>query len=155
VGGEINNVVMFGYSNKAHDGFLGNAVIGEWCNIGAGSDASNLKNNYGEVAQWDYVSQSYQNTGLQFCGLMLGDHTKCSIGSMFNTGTVIGVGCNLFGSDFHKTFVPSFSMGNRNKGYVRYPLEKLLESEQAMFSRRGMKMREAHSKMLTHLFNEI
>ena len=149
VGGELNNVVMFGYSNKAHDGYLGNAVIGAWCNIGAGSDASNLKNNYGEVAQWDYATKTYENTGLQFCGLMMGDHSKCSIGSMFNTGTVIGVGCNLFGSDFHKTFIPSFSFGNRNKGYIPYPIEKVLESEQAMFARRGLEMNEAYRKMLT------
>jgi len=149
VGGEINNVVMFGYSNKAHDGYLGNAVIGEWCNIGAGSDASNLKNNYDEVAQWNYASQSYENTGLQFCGLMLGDHTKCSIGSMFNTGTVVGVCCNLFGADFHRSFIPSFSTGNRNKGYSKYPIEKALESEQAMFLRRGIEMSEDYKKMLT------
>jgi UDP-N-acetylglucosamine diphosphorylase/glucosamine-1-phosphate N-acetyltransferase len=153
VGGEINNVVMFGFSNKAHDGYLGNAVIGEWCNIGAGSDTSNLKNNYDEVAQWNYASQSYQNTGLQFCGLMLGDHSKCSIGSMFNTGTVVGVCCNLFGADFHRTFIPSFSMGNRNKGYSKYPIEKVLESERAMFLRRGMEMSEEYRKMLVHLSN--
>jgi len=151
VGGEINNVVMFGYSNKAHDGYLGNAVIGEWCNIGAGSDASNLKNNYDEVAQWNYASQSYENTGLQFCGLMLGDHTKCSIGSMFNTGTVVGVCCNLFGADFHRSFIPSFSTGNRNKGYSKYPIEKALESEQAMFLRRGIEMSEDYEKMLTFI----
>jgi len=148
VGGEINNVVMFGYSNKAHDGYLGNAVIGEWCNIGAGTDASNLKNNYGEVAQWNYASKSYENTGLQFCGLMLGDHSKCSIGSMFNTGTVVGVCCNLFGADFHRSFIPSFSTGNRNKGYSKYPIEKVLESERAMFLRRGIEMSEDYEKML-------
>jgi UDP-N-acetylglucosamine diphosphorylase/glucosamine-1-phosphate N-acetyltransferase len=155
VGGELNNVVMFGYSNKAHDGYLGNAVIGEWCNIGAGSDASNLKNNYDEVAQWNYASQSYENTGLQFCGLMLGDHSKCSIGSMFNTGTVVGVCCNLFGADFHRTFIPSFSMGNRNKGYSKYPLEKVLESERAMFLRREIEMSEEYSKMLEQLKKTI
>jgi UDP-N-acetylglucosamine diphosphorylase/glucosamine-1-phosphate N-acetyltransferase len=151
VGGELNNVVMFGYSNKAHDGFLCNAVIGEWCNIGAGSDASNLKNNYEEVAQWNYASQTYENTGLQFCGLMLGDHSKCSIGSMFNTGTVVGVCCNLFGADFHRTFIPSFSIGNRNKGYSKNPIEKVLESERAMFLRREIEMSEEYSKMLEYL----
>jgi len=155
VGGETNNVVMFGYSNKAHDGFLGNAVIGEWCNIGAGSDASNLKNNYGEVAQWNYATQDYQNTGLQFCGLMMGDHSKCGIGSMFNTGTVIGVGCNLFGSDFHRSFIPSFSMGNRTKGYIHNAIEKVLESERVMFLRRGIEMGEEYSTMLTHLCSSI
>ena len=153
VGGEINNVVMFGYSNKAHDGFLGNAVIGAWCNIGAGSDASNLKNNYGEVAQWSYAANSYENTGLQFCGLMMGDHSKCGIGSMFNTGTVVGVGCNLFGADFHRSFIPSFSMGNRTKGYIQNPIDKLLESERAMFLRRSMKMCEVYENMLAFLNN--
>jgi len=151
VGGEIQNVVMFGYSNKGHDGYLGNAVIGAWCNIGAGSDASNLKNNYGEVVQWNYASRSYENTGLQFCGLMMGDHSKCGIGSMFNTGTVIGIGCNLFGSDFHRSFVPSFSTGNRNKGYTSYSIEKVLESEQAMFLRRGIEMGDIYGKMLAYL----
>jgi UDP-N-acetylglucosamine diphosphorylase/glucosamine-1-phosphate N-acetyltransferase len=151
VGGELNNVVMFGYSNKAHEGFLGNAVIGEWCNIGAGSNASNLKNNYDEVAQWNYASQSYENTHLQFCGLMMGDHSKCSIGSMFNTGTVLGVCCNLFDSGFHRSFVPSFSMGNRAKGYAQYPFEKVFESEQAVFLRRGIQMSEAYCRMLEYL----
>jgi UDP-N-acetylglucosamine diphosphorylase/glucosamine-1-phosphate N-acetyltransferase len=154
VGGELNNVVMFGYSNKAHDGFLGNAVIGEWCNIGAGSDASNLKNNYGKVAQWNYATQSYENTGLQFCGLMLGDHSKCGIGSMFNTGTVVGIGCNLFGSDFHRSFIPSFSMGNRTKGYLQNTIEKVLESERAMFLRRGIEMNEVYEKMLIKVYSE-
>ncbi|MCL2168024.1 MAG: glucose-1-phosphate thymidylyltransferase [Lentimicrobiaceae bacterium] len=154
VSGELNNVVIFGYSNKAHDGFLGNAVIGEWCNIGAGTNASNLKNNYGEIAQWNYATQKYENTGLQFCGLMMGDHSKCSIGSMFNTGTVIGVACNLYGSDFHRSFVPSFSMGNRNKGYTKNSIEKVLESEHEMFLRRGMEMSETYSKMLEYLWNK-
>jgi len=153
VGGEINNVVIFGYSNKAHDGYLGNAVVGEWCNMGAGTDASNLKNNYDEVAQWNYVSKSYENTGLQFCGLMMGDHSKCSIGSMFNTGTVVGVCCNLFGADFHRSFIPSFSTGNRNKGYSKYPIEKVLESERAMFLRRGIEMSEEYEKMLDFISN--
>ncbi|MDR0207369.1 MAG: glucose-1-phosphate thymidylyltransferase [Bacteroidales bacterium] len=151
VGGELNNVVMFGYSNKAHEGFLGNAVIGEWCNIGAGTDASNMKNNYGEVAQWNYATKAYENTGLQFCGLMMGDHSKCSIGTMFNTGTVVGMGCNLFGSDFHRTFIPSFSMGNRSKGYTQNSIENVLESERAMMQRRGITMSAAYENMLVHL----
>ncbi|MDR2972637.1 MAG: glucose-1-phosphate thymidylyltransferase [Bacteroidales bacterium] len=151
VGGEINNVVMFGYSNKAHDGYLGNAVIGEWCNIGAGSDASNLKNNYETIAQWNYNSNTYEDTGLQFCGLMMGDHSKCSIGSMFNSGTVVGVGCNLFGSDFHRSFIPSFSIGNRTKGYTLNRIDKVLETEKAMFLRRGMVMSEYYSKMISLL----
>jgi len=153
VGGELNNVVMFGYSNKGHDGFLGNAVIGEWCNIGAGSDASNLKNNYGEVAQWNYASQSYENTGVQFCGLMMGDHSKCSIGSMFNTGTVVGICCNVYGSEFHRSFIPSFSMGSRAKGYIQNSIEKVLESERAMFLRRDIEMSQSYINILKHLCN--
>ena len=154
VGGELNNVVMFGYSNKAHDGFLGNAVIGEWCNMGAGSNASNLKNNYEKVAQWNYATQKYEDTGLQFCGLIMGDHSKCSIGSMFNTGAVIGVGCNLFGADFHRSFIPSFSTGNRRKGYSQYAIEEVLTSERAMFLRRGLEMSEIYEKMLLQLTQE-
>jgi carbonic anhydrase/acetyltransferase-like protein (isoleucine patch superfamily) len=100
VGGEICNVVMFGYSNKAHDGYLGNAVIGTWCNIGAGTAASNLKNDYSEVKQWNYATQNYQKTGLQFCGLMMGDHSKCGINVSFNTGTVLGICCNIYDSNF-------------------------------------------------------
>jgi hypothetical protein len=110
-----------------------------------------LKNNYEEVAQWDYESKTYKKTGLQFCGLMMGDHSKCSIGSMFNTGTVVGVGCNLFGADFHRSFIPSFSMGNRAKGYIQNPIEKVLESERAMFLRRDIEMPKNYSKMLTYL----
>jgi UDP-N-acetylglucosamine diphosphorylase/glucosamine-1-phosphate N-acetyltransferase len=155
VGGELNNVVMFGYSNKAHDGFLGNAVIGEWCNIGAGTDASNMKNNYGEVVQWNYATKSYENTGLKFCGLMLGDHSKLGIGTMLNTGTVVGVGCNLYGSEFHRSFVPSFSMGSRAKGYTSNPIEKVLETEQAMFERRKLLLNKDYADILTFLSTQM
>ena len=106
VGGEVSNSVIFGYSNKGHEGFLGNSVIGEWCNMGDDTNTSNLKNNYSPVKLWDYTVGNYSNTGLQFCGLMLGDHSKCGINTMFNTGTVVGIGSNIFGSGFPRKFIP-------------------------------------------------
>ncbi len=109
VGGEVNNCVILGYSNKAHDGFLGNSVLGEWCNIGADTNNSNLKNNYSEVKLWDYNSGSFEKTGLKFCGLVMGDHSKCGINTMFNTGTVVGVSANIYGGNFPINFIPSFS----------------------------------------------
>src|SRR6185295_4716741 len=112
VGGEINGSVIFGYSNKGHDGYLGNSVIGEWCNLGAGTNNSNLKNNYGEVDLWSYPAEKFEPTGLQFCGLMMGDHSKCGINTMFNTGTVVGVFANIFGGEFPGKFIPSFSWGS-------------------------------------------
>lgn len=109
VGGEVNNAVLWGYSNKGHEGYLGNAVIGEWCNIGADSNNSNLKNNYAEVKLWDYTTQRFRKTGLQFCGLIMADHSKCAINTMFNTGTVVGVSANIFGAGFPRNFIPDFS----------------------------------------------
>src|ERR1044071_4485832 len=111
VGGEISNSVVFGYSNKAHDGFLGNSVIGEWCNLGADSNNSNLKNNYSKIKVWNYREETFINTGLQFCGLIMGDHSKCSINTMFNTGTVVGVGANVFDGGFPPKMVKSFAWG--------------------------------------------
>ena len=118
IGGEVSNSVLMGYSNKGHDGFLGNAVLGEWCNIGADSNNSNLKNNYEEVKLWSYETENFAKTGLQFCGLMMGDHSKCGINTMFNTGTVVGVSTNIFGSGFPRNFVPSFSWGGDRKSVV-------------------------------------
>ena len=115
VGGELNNVVMFGYSNKAHDGFLGNAVIGQWCNLGAGCVASNLKNDYTEIKLWNYPAHRFLRTGLQFCGLIMADHSKAGINTMFNTATVVGVGCNIHGSGFPRNFVASFQEGGRRR----------------------------------------
>ncbi len=126
VGGEVNNSVIFGFSNKGHDGFLGNSVLGEWCNIGADSNNSNLKNNYAEVRLWNYQTGGFAKTGLQFCGLMMGDHSKCGINTMFNTGTVVGVSSNIFGSGFPRNFVPSFSWGG-SKGFVTYKTNKAFE----------------------------
>ena len=119
VGGEINNVVLHSYSNKGHDGFLGNAVIGSWCNLGADTNNSNLKNHYAPVKLWSYPESRFIDTGLQFCGLIMGDHSKSGINTMFNTGTVMGVACNIFGSGFPRNFVPSFSWGG-NHGYKTF-----------------------------------
>ena len=135
VGGEINNAVIWGYSSKGHEGYLGNAVVGEWCNIGADSNNSNLKNNYEEVKLWDYTSQRFRKTGLQFCGLILADHSKCAINTMFNTGTVVGVSANIFGAGFPRNFVPDFSWGGA-QGYEVYSIKKMFETAEKVFARR-------------------
>ena len=150
-GGEINNVVIFGYSNKGHEGFLGNAVIGEWCNIGADSNNSNLKNNYAEVKLWDYTSRRFVNTGLQFCGLIMGDHTKCGINTMFNTGTVIGVGANIFGSGFPRNFIPSFSWGGPS-GFSSFRLSKFYEIAERVMERRHIALTDEDRKILSYIF---
>jgi UDP-N-acetylglucosamine diphosphorylase/glucosamine-1-phosphate N-acetyltransferase len=137
VGGEVNNSVIFGYSNKAHDGFLGNSVIGEWCNLGADTNNSNLKNNYGQVQIYNYAQKAYVNTGLQFCGLMMGDHSKSGINTMFNTGTVVGVSANIFGAGFPDKHIPSFSWGGA-EGLVDFKLEKAIELAQRVYERRKL-----------------
>lgn len=151
VGGEVNNVVFQGYSNKGHDGFLGNAVIGEWCNLGADTNASNLKNNYADVKIWDYNQSSFQSTGLQFCGLIMGDHSKTGINTMFNTGTVVGVNSNIFGSGFPRTYIPSFSWGG-TKGYITYKLDKALEVAEAVMARRKVILMDVDKTILEHVF---
>lgn len=153
VGGEVNNSVVFGYSNKGHDGFLGNSVLGEWCNIGADSNNSNLKNNYAEVRLWDYQSEGFAKTGLQFCGLMMGDHSKCGINTMFNTGTVVGVSANIFGSGFPRNFVPSFSWGG-SKGFVTYKTNKAFEVAKVVMARRKEEFTEKDEAILEHVFEE-
>ena len=135
VGGEVNNVVFQGYSNKGHDGFLGNAVLGEWCNIGADTNASNLKNTYDEVKVWNYTSNRFEKSGEQFCGLIMGDHSKCGINTMFNTGTVVGVGSNIFGSGFPRQFVPDFAWGGAS-GFVTHKLPQMEKTAQLMMQRR-------------------
>ncbi|MDF2430933.1 MAG: hypothetical protein JWP44_564 [Mucilaginibacter sp.] len=135
VGGEINNAVIWGYSSKGHEGYLGNAVLGEWCNIGADSNNSNLKNNYDEVKLWDYTTQRFRKTGLQFCGLIMADHSKCAINTMFNTGTVAGVSANIFGAGFPRNFIPDFSWGGP-QGYEVYSVKKMFETAQKVFARR-------------------
>ena len=153
VGGEVNNSVIFGYSNKGHDGFLGNSVLGEWCNLGADTNNSNLKNNYAEVRLWDYETEGFARTGLQFCGLMIGDHSKCGINTMFNTGTVVGVSANIFGSGFPRNFVPSFSWGG-SAGMTTYLTKKAFEVSKVVMSRRGIEFTETDAKILEHVFEE-
>jgi UDP-N-acetylglucosamine diphosphorylase/glucosamine-1-phosphate N-acetyltransferase len=137
IGGEVHNSVFLGYASKAHDGFLGNAVIGEWCNLGADTNNSNLKNNYAKVKLWNYSTERFVDTGLQFCGLIMGDHSKCGINTMFNTGTVIGVSANIFGSGFPRNFVPSFSWGGPG-GFMVYKPDKALETAEIAMSRRNI-----------------
>ncbi|MFL9830940.1 GlmU family protein [Flavobacterium sp. ST-87] len=153
IGGEINNSVLFNYSNKGHDGFLGNSVLGEWCNIGADSNNSNLKNNYDEVKLWSYETEGFAKTGLQFCGLMMGDHSKCGINTMFNTGTVIGVSSNIFGSGFPRNFVPSFSWGGA-AGFTTYVTKKAFETAKLAMGRRNIEFDEKEAAILEHVFEE-
>jgi UDP-N-acetylglucosamine diphosphorylase/glucosamine-1-phosphate N-acetyltransferase len=153
VGGELNNVVIQGFTNKAHDGFLGNSVIGEWCNLGADTNNSNLKNNYAEVRLWNYNTEGFAKTGLQFCGLIMGDHSKCGINTMFNTGTVVGVSANIFGSGFPRNFIPSYSWGGAS-GFTEYQTKKAFEVAAKVFERRGLKFDEKEEKILTHIFNQ-
>ncbi|MFZ4741531.1 MAG: GlmU family protein [Bacteroidales bacterium] len=152
VGGEINNVVILGYSNKAHDGFLGNSVIGEWCNLGADTNTSNLKNTYEDVKLWNYPLQTFVNTGLQFCGLIMGDHSKCGINTMFNTGTVVGVNANVFGSGFQRNFIPSFSWGGVS-GISTYDIKKAIIVAQRVYERRNLVFNETEKDILKNVFN--
>ena len=153
VGGEVTNSVLFGYSNKGHDGYLGNSVLGEWCNLGADTNNSNLKNNYAEVRLWNYNSENFAKTGLQFCGLMMGDHSKCGINTMFNTGTVVGVSANIFGSGFPRNFVPSFSWGGSN-GFTTYHTKKAFEVAKVVMARRHIEFTEQDATILDHIFEE-
>lgn len=151
VGGEINNAVIWGYSSKGHDGYLGNAVMGQWCNIGADSNNSNLKNNYAEVRLWDYGQQSFRKTGLQFCGLIMADHAKCAINTMFNTGTVAGVSANIFGSGFPRNFIPDFAWGGAH-GFEVYGLNKMLVTAKLVLERRNMDLNQTEVDILTEIF---
>lgn len=151
-GGELQNVVMFGYSNKSHDGYLGNAVIGEWCNIGAGVNASNLKNDYSKIRIWNYVQQRFMRTDLQFCGLIMGDHSKAGVNCMFNTATVIGVGVNVYGSGFPRVFVPSFSEGSASAGFSDVSLKKFYEIADRVMGRRGRSISETERKVYEHVY---
>lgn len=151
VGGEISNSVIFGYSNKGHEGFLGNSVLGEWCNLGADTNTSNLKNNYAPVKLWDYTKGGFANTGLQFCGLMMGDHSKCGINTMFNTGTVVGVGANVFGDGYPRNFIPSFSWGGA-AGFSTFTMPKFEETAKAVFGRRGKAWTEEEKEILERVF---
>ncbi len=151
VGGEVNNSVIFGYSNKAHDGFLGNSVIGEWCNLGADTNNSNLKNNYAEVKLWNYERERFALTGLTFCGLIMADHSKCGINTMFNTGTVVGVNANIFGAGFPRNFIPDFSWGGA-AGFTTYKTKDAIEVATLVFERRGMIFNQTEQDILSHVF---
>jgi UDP-N-acetylglucosamine diphosphorylase/glucosamine-1-phosphate N-acetyltransferase len=151
-GGELNNVVILGFTNKSHDGFLGNSVIGEWCNIGADTNSSNLKNNYADVKVWNYPAEKFIGTGLQFCGLIMGDHSKCGINTMFNTGTVVGVNCNIFGDGFPRTFIPDFSWGGP-QGFTVFEPEKAFVVAQKVMERRNIDLSETEKSILQEIFD--
>ncbi len=151
VGGEINNAMIWGYSSKGHEGYLGNSVLGQWCNIGADSNNSNLKNNYAEVRLWDYDKETFRKTGLQFCGLIMADHAKCAINTMFNTGTVAGVSANVFGAGFPRNFIPDFSWGGSH-GFDVYALDKMLETTEKVYERRDTVLDEIERGIITHIF---
>jgi UDP-N-acetylglucosamine diphosphorylase/glucosamine-1-phosphate N-acetyltransferase len=153
IGGEVSNSVIFGYSNKAHDGFLGNSVIGEWCNLGADSNTSNMKNNYENIKIWNYAKNGFKDTGLMFCGLMLGDHSKCGINMMFNTGTVVGVSASIFGDGYPRNFIPSFAWGGA-AGFTTYQLNKALDTASKAMARRNVNLTEDDRDILTTIYNE-
>jgi len=151
VGGEVGETVIFGYSNKGHDGYLGNAVLGEWCNLGADTNNSNLKNNYAEVKLWNYTKKRFMKTGLQFCGLIMGDHSKSGINTMFNTGTVVGVSANIFGSGFPRNFIPSFSWGGA-QGFKEYSIKQAFDTTKKVMARRGLDFDETEQAILQEIF---
>jgi UDP-N-acetylglucosamine diphosphorylase/glucosamine-1-phosphate N-acetyltransferase len=150
VGGEVKNAVIFGNSNKGHEGYLGNSVLGEWCNLGADTNNSNLKNNYSNVSLWSYPDKKPIDTGLQFCGLMMGDHAKCAINTMFNTGTVVGVAANVFGAGFPPTFIPDFTWGVTET----YRLDKALATATLVMERRNLPMNDTEKKILEAIFQQ-
>lgn len=152
VGGEVNNAVLLANSNKGHDGFLGNSVIGEWCNLGADTNNSNLKNNYLPVKLWSYVTEKFEDTGLQFCGLIMGDHSKCGINTMFNTGTVVGVFANIYGEGFPRNFIPSFAWGG-SSGFITHQTKKAIETAKIVMQRRGLEMEKQDQDILEYLFD--
>lgn len=151
VGGELSNVVIFGYSNKAHDGFIGNSVIAEWCNIGADTNASNLKNTYEEVRLWSIEKNTFVSTGQTFCGTIMADHSKCGINTMFNTGTVIGVSSNIYGHGYQRNFVPSFVWGGPS-GMKIFEPDKAIEVAERMQARRGIQMSDVDKRILLHIY---
>jgi UDP-N-acetylglucosamine diphosphorylase/glucosamine-1-phosphate N-acetyltransferase len=153
VGGEVTRSVIMGYSNKGHDGFLGDSVLGYWCNLGADTNNSNLKNNYAEVKLWDYESKRFKKTGLQFCGLIMGDHSKCGINTMFNTGTVVGICANIFGAGFPRNFVPDFAWGGAH-GFETYKPEKVFETAELVYKRRGLTLSDEEKAVLVEVFNQ-
>ena len=152
VGGEVGNSLVLGYSNKGHDGYMGNSILGEWCNLGADTNTSNLKNNYSNVRTWNYREEGYTDTGLTFCGLIMGDHSKCGINTMFNTGTVVGVNANIYGGSFPPKFIPSFSWGG-SEGLTTYDLEKAMSTAERVMARRKKSLSERDKNVLKHIFD--
>jgi UDP-N-acetylglucosamine diphosphorylase/glucosamine-1-phosphate N-acetyltransferase len=153
VGGEVNNIIIFGYSNKGHDGFIGNSVIGEWCNLGADTNSSNLKNNYANVKLWNYRTKHFEDTGLQFAGLIMGDHSKTAINTQLNTGTVIGVASNIFREGFPPNLIESFSWGGF-KDDERFKLDKAYEVAEKVMARRKLPLTDDDKAILKHIFDE-
>lgn len=151
VGGEVSNSILLGYSNKGHDGFLGNSIVGQWCNLGADTNTSNLKNNYDSVKLWNYEKGGFKNTGEQFCGLIMGDHSKAGINTMFNTGTVVGVSANIFGSGFPRNFLPSFSWGGA-AGLTTFQKNKADEVAEKVMARRNIEYSEIDKAIMQHIF---
>ncbi|MBJ05212.1 MAG: glucose-1-phosphate thymidylyltransferase [Flavobacteriales bacterium] len=154
IGGEVSSSIFLGYSNKAHDGFIGNSIIGEWCNIGAGSSCSNLRNDYSNVKIWDYISQNFQDSSQQFLGLYMGDHSKCAINTTFNTGTTIGVSCNIFGSGFHRNYITSFSWGGSAKGFKDFNFEKAISVAKIVMLRRNIKLTQLDIEVLRFIYDK-
>jgi UDP-N-acetylglucosamine diphosphorylase/glucosamine-1-phosphate N-acetyltransferase len=152
VGGEVSHSIIFGYTNKAHDGFLGHSVIGEWCNLGADTNTSNLKNSYENVRLWDYQEESFVKTELQFCGTFMGDHSKCGINTMFNTGTVVGVGAQVFGAGFMRNFIPSFSWGSV-AGFSVHSIDKSLDIAKRVYARRNLEFTKTDENILRHVYD--
>ena len=153
VGGEVSNSVIHSYSNKGHDGFMGNSVMGRWCNWGADTNNSNLKNNYEQVKLWDIAAGKFRNTGLTFCGLIMGDHSKCGINTMFNTGTVVGVGANIFGSGFVRQFIPSFAWGGA-QGMETFRFDKFAQTAEKVMHRRGLEFSHEERSVLHRIYEE-
>ena len=153
VGGEVSNAVILAHSNKGHEGFLGNSVLGEWCNLGADTNNSNLKNNYANVKIWSYQKEGFADTGLQFCGLIMGDHSKCGINTMFNTGTVVGVSANIFGDGFPRNFIPSFSWGGA-AGFSTYKFDAAMATSERVLERRSLALDETDRAILQHVFEQ-
>jgi UDP-N-acetylglucosamine diphosphorylase/glucosamine-1-phosphate N-acetyltransferase len=153
VGGEVSNTVFYANSNKGHDGFLGNSVIGEWCNLGADTNCSNLKNNYAQVKLWNYPKKRFIHSGLQFCGLIMGDHSKCGINTMFNTGTVVGVSANIFGASFPRNFIPSFTWGGAS-GFATYTVPKAMETARIVMLRRTKELDNTEKEILNTVFED-
>lgn len=153
VGGEIKNCIIWGYSNKGHEGYLGNSVLGQWCNLGADTNNSNLKNTYSSVWLWNYATENFENTALQVCGLIMGDHSKSGINTMFNTGTVVGTAANIYGSGYQRNFVPSFTVGGGDK-LKTTELKKVFAVAERVMSRKSIELNLIEKNILTHVFEK-